>query len=810
MKFTQSWLSDHLETARSAEELAESLTMLGHEVEDCQDASQDLEGFVVGRVLTAVAHPNADRLRVCRVEIGGASPPVELICGAPNARPGILGIFAPTGVVIPSTGLVLKASTIRGVRSNGMLCSERELGLSDEHDTILELPGRWQPGDPAAVALERADPVFTVKIMPNRPDALSVRGLARDLSAAGMGELKPLEIPEDPGQFESPVRWHIETEPQTACPHVCGRYFRGVRNGPSPVWLQRRLRAIGLRPVSSLVDITNYLTHDLGRPLHMFDAAKLTGSSLAMRQGRAGETLLALDHRTYALDEDITVIADARGPCAIGGIMGGRASGCTAQTQDAFLESAFFVPARIARTGRRLALSSDARFRFERGVDPDSVRWGVMKATQMVLELCGGSASFVSQAGQPQAESRSFVVRLPELVRLGGHTDSTAPTLPAVQTILTQLGFTLQGHTAETVTVRPPSFRFNIHSERSVLEDILRLHGFDRVPAVSLPVLPRSGVRSSASLEAALRRVLACRGMSEVVSYSFANPRFIQKWYTPGGGSGSDSGPLVANPLSVEHEALRPSPLVTLLAAAGQNAARGEPYVALFEIGPGFVACTPEGQRSILAGVRLGVSERNWYQAGRAPTVYDIKADLLAALEGASAPVASLTVRQETPVAPLFHPGRTGGLYLGRRCVARFGELHPACCRELDMPPRAVAFELFLEELPAPRAKKHKTRPPFVPVRFHPVYRDFAFLWPEARPVQLLVQALEKAARPWVKSVHVFDVWAGDTVPEGQRSVGLAVAFQPQKEPLEEQALMALCDQLIEAGERAGGVLRRN
>ena len=558
----------------------------------------------------------------------------------------------------------------------------------------------------------------------------------------------------------------------------------------------------------------------------MFDAAKLTGSCLAMRQGRAGETLLALDHRTYTLDEDITVIADAQGPCAIGGIMGGSASGCTAQTQDAFLESAFFLPDRIARTGRRLALSSDARFRFERGVDPDSVRWGVMKATQMVLELCGGSASFVSQAGQSQAESRSFVVRLPELVRLGGHTASTAPTLPAVQRILTQLGFTLQEHTAETVTVRPPSFRFNIHSERSVLEDILRLHGFDRVPAVSLPVLPRPGSQSGVAaearapdaLEAALRRVLACRGMSEVVGYSFANPRFIQKWYTPGGGSDtdSDSGPLVANPLSVEHEALRPSPLVTLLAAAGQNAARGEPYVALFEIGPGFVSCTPEGQRSILAGVRLGVSERNWYQAGRPPTVYDIKADLLAALEGASAPVASLVVRQEAHEhgagagVPLFHPGRTGGLYLGRRCVARFGELHPACCRELDMPPRAVAFELFLEELPAPRAKKHKTRPPFVPVRFHPVYRDFAFLWPEARPVQLLVQTLEKAARPWVKSVHVFDVWAGETVPEGQRSVGLAVAFQPQKEPLEEQALMALCDQLIEAGERAGGVLRRN
>lgn len=780
MKFTLSWLREHLDTAASLDELRLRLTMLGLEVESVDDRAAKLAPFVVARVLEASPHPDADRLRVCLVDTG--TQKIQVVCGAPNARAGMVGVFAPPGTHIPGTGLDLKPGKIRGVESNGMLCSERELELGDSHDGIIDLPAGTPIGTPAARALGIDDPVVEIKVTPNRGDCLGVLGVARDLAAAGVGTAKAPDLSAVPGTYTSPVRW-THAEPPTAsspCPVVFGRHFRGVRNGPSPDWLQKRLRDIGLRPISALVDITNFVTFDLGRPLHVFDAAKLAGD-LVMRQAREGETILALDGRTYALDPSVAVIADRRAVHGIGGIMGGEETGVSDGTTEVFLEVAYFDPIRTAASGRKLGIGSDARYRFERGIDPESVRWGAEVAARLILAICGGETSAVVSSGAVPDWTRRIALR-PERARTLGGIDVP----PAAQgDILRKLGFSVDGTGPWTVT--PPSWRGDVAGEADLVEEVTRVWGFDRLDAVSLD---RTAALSRPVRDAKQRRVpqarraLAARGMAEAVTWSFTNEALGRRF-----GGGSPELRLL-NPIASELDAMRPSPLPNLLQAAQRNVARGLKDPALFEVGPQYRSSAPDGQRIVAAGVRVGTaSPRQWSGPERAADAFDAKADALAALAAIGVPTENLQARAAAP--DWYHPGRSGSLVLGDRALAHFGEIHPEIAAALDIKGKAAAFEVFLDAAPPPRAKAAKTRPPLKLSPFQPVERDFAFVVDAAVPADALVRAARAADRALVAAARVFDVYAGPGVPAGRKSVALTVVLQPVDRTLTDEDIEA-------------------
>ncbi|MGH6954676.1 MAG: phenylalanine--tRNA ligase subunit beta, partial [Alphaproteobacteria bacterium] len=646
MKFTRAWLGDHLETKASLEEIAGKLTMLGLEVERVVDRAAALAPFTVGRVIEARRHPNADRLTVCRVDTGRGES--QVVCGAPNARTGMKGVFAPVGAVIPESGEALQAATIRGVESRGMLCSEREMGLSDDHERIIELPEDATVGAPFAAVVGLDDPVVEVAVTANRGDCLGVRGIARELAAASLGTLKPFRAAPVEGAFESPVKWRrdLPAGQGHVCPMVVGRTFRGVVNGPSPKWIRDRLLAIGLRPISALVDITNYVTFDLGRPLHMFDADKLSGD-LVMRLARPGETVLALDGGSYALEPDMVVIADPRAVHGIGGVMGGEASGCTESTVNAFLEVALFDPVRVASTGRRLGIESDARHRFERGVDPASALWGAEVAARLVRELCGGEASALTVAGEA-AESGRRILRAPWRVRELGGAD-----VPAAEQrrILDALGFETRledGRVQATV----PSWRRDVEGEADLVEEVLRVWGFERVPPEPLRLetaMPERAVGLAQQRVATARRALAAHGMVEVVTWSFLDSRHAALF------GGANTSLAVDNPISAELDAMRPSIVPNLIAAAARNADRGYPDVALFEVGPQYAGVRPEEQATVAAGLFAGASaSRHWAEAARAVDSFDAKGAALAVLGACAAPLDKLKVTADAP--EWYHP----------------------------------------------------------------------------------------------------------------------------------------------------------
>ena len=695
MKLTLSWLKEHLETSADAPAVANQLTALGLEVESILDRAKDFAPFVVGYVVEAKPHPNADRLRLCLVDTGKER--VQVVCGAPNARTGMKGVFAPAGSHIPGTGLDLKAGNIRGEASNGMLCSMREMGLGEDHEGIIDLPADTPVGKPFAEVMGLDDPVLDVKVTPDRADCLGVAGIARDLAAAGLGRLIPRDLSAVPGRFESPIVWRrdLPADKQNACPMVAGRYFRNLTNGSSPRWLQDRLTAIGLRPISALVDITNYVTFDLGRPLHVFDAAKLAGD-LTMRMAREGEEVLALDGKTYRLDPDMTVIADARELHSIGGVMGGEHSGCTESTTEMFLEVALFDPVRTAVTGRKLGIESDARYRFERGLDPVSAEWGAEVAARLVLEFCGGEASHTVYAGTMPDWRREIALRPSRIASLGG------VDVPAADSarILTGLGFDVAGGEGK-LTAKVPSWRADVEGEADLVEEVLRIHGFDRIPAVSLPrSAPMPAMPTSPAQRRAIhaRRLLAERGLMEAVTFSFTRLEWARLF------GGGDPALTLANPISADLDQMRPSLLPNLLAAAGRNAARGFADVALFEVGPRYEGDRPEDQRLTAAGLRAGaVTPRNWALASRPADVFDAKADALALLSALGAPVENLLTTADAP--GWFHPGRSGVLRLGATVLAQFGELHPRVLRALDVKGPAVGFEIDLDRLPQARAR---------------------------------------------------------------------------------------------------------
>jgi phenylalanyl-tRNA synthetase beta chain len=799
MKFTLGWLKQHLETEAPLEAIAAKLTALGLEVESVTDRAKELAAFTVGYVVEAKPHPNADRLRVCIVDTGKEK--VQVVCGAPNARTGMKGVFAPVGSHIPGTGLDLKKGVIRGVESNGMLCSAREMGLGEDHDGIIDLPADAPVGKPFAEVMGLEDPVIDVAVTADRPDCLGVRGIARDLAAAGLGTLKPVDLSPVKGSFASPIKWRrdLPGELGAACPFVAGRYFRGLKNGPSPQWLKDRLLAVGLRPISALVDITNYVTFDLGRPLHVFDADKLAGD-LTMRMARPGETVLALDGRTYELDGEMAVIADAKAVHGIGGIMGGEESGCTEATTSMFLEVALFDPKRTAATGRRLGIESDARYRFERGLDPVSAEWGAEVAARLVLELCGGEASETVYAGEVPSWRRTVSLRPARIAGLGG----LAVPVQRASRILESLGFEL-APSGEKIAVTPPSWRADIEGEADLVEEVLRVEGFDKVPAVPLPptgALPEAAITPAQRRALLAKRVLAARGLMEAVTYSFTSAD------ASGLFGGVPAELRLANPISAELDVMRPSILPNLVMAAARNQAHGLPDLGLFEVGPQYSDASETGQALVAAGVRVGQEgPRHWRDRPRPVDAFAAKADAQGLLAALGAPVENLQATADAP--GWYHPGQSAQLRLGPSALARFGALHPRVLRALDVKGPAVAFEVMLDAVPQPRGKGTH-RPLLRASPFQPVERDFAFLVDAREPAEKILRAAKGADKALIQSVGLFDLYEGERIEAGKKSVAISVLLQPTERTLTDAEIEAVSQKIVAAVAKATGAVLRS
>ncbi|MCX7933582.1 MAG: phenylalanine--tRNA ligase subunit beta [Rhodovarius sp.] len=821
MKFTLSWLREHLDFTADARTVAEVLTRIGIEVEGVEDRAAALAPFRIARVIEAVQHPNADRLRALRVDVGDGRE-LSVVCGAPNARSGMIGVIALPGAFIPGTGITLKAGEIRGVKSEAMMLSAREMGLGEDHSGIVELPADAPVGARYVDWAGLDDPVIEVKVTPNRGDALSVRGLARDLAAAGIGTLKPLPRPEIREAYPSPLSWRIE-DPR-ACIWVLGRAIRGLRNGPSPRWLQQRLTAIGLRPINALVDVTNYFTFGLGRPLHVFDVAKVKGDRLTMRMARPGESLAALNNRTYALTEEDGVIADAAGPEALGGIIGGEHSGCDETTTECFIECAVFDPVRIARSGRRHGIMTDARARFERGVDPALPPLALDLATAMMMELCGGEASSVAAAGQEPAWRREATLRFARVRELGGID------LPEEEVVgrLSRLGFAILARDRERVVVSVPSWRNDIaaaphldmapgldparaaraaegcaavEAETDLIEEVLRLGGLDAVPAVSLPpvaAVPPPAVTPAQARAGLARRVLAARGCLDNVTYGFIDHATAALF------GGGDPALRLVNPIAADLDHMRPTPLASLALAAARNAARGFPDLALAEVGAGYIDTTPEGQRLIACALRLGATPPHWAVRSRPVEALDAKGDAQAVLEALGVAMAGVMVAAEAPA--YYHPGRSASFKSGRVVLGHFGELHPALCQRLGLPAAAVAMELFLDAIPEPK-RRRKGAPDMPP--FQPVRRDFAFLVAEETPADQLLRAARGADRGLIADVVLFDRYSGPNLPPGKVSLAIQVTFQPRERTLTDAEIEAACAKVVAAVTKATGAVLR-
>lgn len=791
MKFTLSWLKEHLDTQASLSEILEALTHVGLEVEGVENPAERLKGFRVARVLTAERHPQADKLQVLSVDFGEG--PLQVVCGAPNARAGLVGVLGLPGAVVPANGMTLKVAAVRGIESNGMMCSTRELELGEDHDGIIELPADAPVGTAFADYAGLDDPVIDVSITPNRQDCMGVRGIARDLAAAGLGTLKPLEavvagLPVLNPQGAGP---DVRTDDTAGCPAFYGQIVRGVKNGPSPDWLQQRLKAVGQKPISALVDITNFVMFGLGRPLHVYDMAKLSGGLVA-RKAKDGETVLALNGKTYTLTDSMTVIADDAAVHDIGGIMGGEHSGCSDDTKDVLIECAYFDPEHIARTGQKLLLTSDARTRFERGVDPAFLDEGLAIATRLVLALCGGTPSEVTRSGTP-----------PRVGAVVGYDPNLAETLGGLavaadrqRAILEGLGFAVDADW----NVTAPSWRRDVDGPADIVEEVIRIAGIDNVPSVPLPRTPGVATPTATpeqKLERRMRRTAAARGLHEAITWSFLPEAQAAVF---GGGAWT-----LANPISEDMKVMRPSLLPGLLAAAERNLKRGATSVRLFEVGRRYLA---DKERLTLGVVLAGFKAPRGWQAGKAQpfTAFDAKAEALALLEAAGAPVANLQVMGEAGAA--YHPGQSATLRLGpKNVLAGFGMVHPSVLKAFDLDGAVAAVELYLDALPAKKATGF-TRPAFTPPALQAVTRDFAFLVPAALPAGDLVRIVKGADKGAIVDARLFDVFTGAGVPEGQKSLAVEVTLQPGEKSFTDADLKAVADKVVAAAAKLGATLR--
>ena len=801
MKLTLSWLKDHLDTDASLDEIVERLTSIGLEVEHVDDKA-GLKPFVIAKVLTAQKHPDADKLQVLTVDTGDGKPPVQVVCGAPNARAGLVGAFATPGTYVPGIDVTLSVGKIRGVESHGMMCSERELQLSDEHTGIIDLPEDAPVGESYAAWAKLDDPVIEINLTPNRPDATSIYGIARDLAASGLGRLKDGAVASVAGTGACPVKVTIEAP--ELCPGFALRLVKGVKNGPSPKWLQQRLIAIGLRPINALVDITNYVTFDRGRPLHVFDAKKVKGD-LAIRRAAAGEKVLALDGREYELTSGMCVIADGNGVESIAGIMGGEHSGCDEATTDVLIESALWEPLNIARTGRELGIITDARYRFERGVDPEFMVPGLELATRMVLDLCGGEASEKEVVGYAGHTPKIVSFPVSEVKRLTGIEVPEAESLA----ILERLGFEPKGD-GDVVEVAVPSWRPDVDGKADLVEEVMRIHGVDRIApqplgshdAVNGKILTTLQVRTRAA-----KRALAVRGMMEAVTWSFIPAKHAELF---GGGQPALK---LANPIAADMSDMRPSLLPGLMTAAQRNADRGIGDVALFEVSGTYEGDTPDRQRRVAAGVRRGTAKldgagRDWAGNAGSVGVFDAKADAIAALEAVGAPVERLQIEAGGPA--WYHPGRSGVIKLGPKTVlGHFGEFHPKTLETLDVSGPLAGFEVFVDAVPEPKAKPTRTKPKLELSAFQRVTRDFAFVVDRTVEAGALTKAALAADRKLISGVTVFDIFEGASIGPDKKSVAIEVSIQPVEKTLTDEDFEALAGRIVEnVRKQTGGVLR--
>ena len=788
MKFTLSWLKEHLETTASVDQVVTAMTMAGLEVEHVEDPGAKLAAFSVAKIVEAVQHPNADRLRVCQVDTKDGR--LEIVCGAPNARAGLTTIFAPIGAYVPGSGVTLEARPVRGVVSNGMLCSARELEVAEDADGILELADTLIVGASAAEALG-LEAVIDFEVTPNRPDWLGVRGVARDLAAAGLGTLKPDTTKPVKGAFPCPIEINVDGD---ACPVFSGRLIKGVKNGPSPAWLQRRLVSVGLRPINALVDITNLISLDRARPLHVYDMTRLTGGVIEARLGRDGEAVAGLDGKTYAMTPEICVIADGSGAIGIGGVMGGVSTGCSDTTTDVFVESAWFDPIRTAQTGRTTGINSDAQYRFARSVDPESVIPGLELATALILQICGGEASEITVTGQAPAPPKAIAFDRAYVKKLSGLD------IPAdrIDEILIKLGFDVDGH-----SVTPPSWRRDVEGRADLVEEIARIEGFEALPSTALPPIARPAggvltVRQTRVRNA--RRALAARGYAEVVSWSFMRRAWAELF------GGGDARLVLSNPIASDLDTMRPSALGNLIDAAARNARKGFADTALFEVGPNFRGDAPGDQWTAVTALIAPHAPKHWVKAAGDP-LFELKADLLALLDELGAPGLQVVQGQN---APWWHPGRSARLQLGPKLViAEFGEIHPRVLKALDADGPMLAFEINLDAIPEPKRKGVKTKPALDLSALMPLGRDFAFLVTADTPAGDLVRPILGADKVLIAEARVFDVYQGQGVPEGMKSVAVEVVIQPRDKTLTEAEIEGLSARIVAAAAKAVGAKLR-
>lgn len=783
MKFSISWLKEHLDTAASVDEIAETLTKIGLEVEEVFNPASRLDGFVTAEVETYERHPDSDHLGLLTVNTGKEK--LQVVCGAPNCKQGLKGIFAPVGVVIPCYNEELKVGKIRGVESFGMMCSEKELGVGEDHNGIVELPADTPIGRPAAEALD-IDPVIEINITPNRAECLGVRGVARDLAAAGLGTLKPLKIVKTAGTFKSPI--NVKVEDFAACPVYVGRYIKNVNNkAETPKWMKDRLTAIGLRPISPLVDITNYINYDMARPLHVFDADKLKGD-ITVRMAKDGEKFVSLEDKEYMLDDKSLGICDEEGVQCLGGIMGGAAKGCCDETQNVFLECALFTPECIARTGRKFGIDSDSRYRYERWVDPKSNILGSDYATQMILDICGGEASEVVIAGSEPEDERVAYIRPGRIKDLIGIDVSKEK----IVEILNNLGFKTSEEDGK-IKVVSPTWRGDIEGEHDLVEEVVRMIGLDSIPAESLPhgKFPKQVLSPAQRRAVTLKHELASRGMYETVTWSFTDSN-LAKDFRKG-----REPVLLFNPIAADLDEMRPSVLPNLLLAVRNNTARGYGNVALFEVGPEFYGRKPGEQNQVAAGVRCGMTaKKDWNGSARAYDVFDAKADALAAIAAANGPFENAQITLDAPA--YYHPGRSGTLRLGKNVLAYFGEIHPGVLKKFGIKQRVMAFEVILSNIPLPRSSNDKAKKKLELSSFQPVDKDLAFVVDKTVPAVNLMTAAKTADREFIADVRVFDVYEGENLPEGKKSIALALTFQPKDKTFTDQDIENLMNKVIQ------------
>ena len=801
MKFTLSWLKDHLDTSASLAEIVDKLTMIGLEVERVEDKAKDYAPFKVVQILEAVQHPNADRLRVCKVD-NGTGAPLQIVCGAPNARAGLKTVLGLPGTYIPGKDITLSVGKIRGVESQGMMISGAEIGFNEDHSGIIEMPEDAPIGTPFAEVLGISEPVIEINLTPNRPDCTGVNGIARDLGATLIGDYKENAPKRIDGKFPCPIT--VKIDAPELCPAFALRLVRGVKNGPSPEWLQKRLTAIGLRPINALVDITNFLTYDRGRPLHVFDAKKVKGN-LTVRRAQNGETLLALDGRTYTLDNAMCVIADERAVESLAGIMGGEESGCDETTTDVLIESALWNELNIAQTGRKLGINTDARYRFERGVDPNFTVPGLDLATQLVLDFCGGEPSEVFLAGDPTPKEKVIDFPLSELPRLSGLKLS----LNDVRRILEKLGFFVAGQ-GERVKVAMPSWRPDVHGRADIVEEIVRIVGVDQVQPTPFPRGENARKPVLTTIQQRTRkakRALAARGLVEAVTWSFVSKREAELF---GGGQGELA---LANPIAAELSDMRPSLLPGLIMAAQRNADRGIGDVALFEVGQIFKGDKPEDQFTAATGLRRALAKpdgagRDWSRPAAPVDAFDAKADAYAVLAAAGAPMAALQIVAGGPA--WLHPGRSGTIQMGpKNVIGWFGELHPRTLAALEAEGPLVAFEVLLETIPEPKAKTTRAKPMLELSAFQPVERDFAFIVDRKIKAGDIVRTAQAADRKLITNVSVFDVYEGKGIDPDKKSVAIAVTIQPREKTMTDVEIEALAGKIVaEVVKRTGGTLR--